>query len=101
MKPSYNQDDAYSWGQRTEADVDVMNSQMEYGRMGDYLPPSDGTRGMEDDHPNVENFDIRDGYLANKGLESFRPHDDCGTSVKPMYDQQAVYKGYGDKRYGK
>lgn len=90
-------DDGWSWGQRSEADVDIMNSQMENDRLGCHLPPSDGTGGLEDDHPNAENM----SYLGNKGLERFTAHKEPGCNVRPMYDEQTVYKGYGDNKYGK
>lgn len=93
-------DDAWSWGQRTEADVDIMNSQMENDRLGSLLPPDDGSGGMEDDHPNAESLGYRDGYLAEKGLERFRPHSEPGCEVKPMYDEQTAYQGYGDRYNG-
>lgn len=92
--------DAWSWGQRTVADVDIMNSQMENDRLGCELPPDDGTGGMEDDHPNVECYGIGGGYMGNKGLERFTAHNEPGCSVKPMYEEQAVYSGYGANKHG-
>lgn len=93
-------DDGWSWGQRTEADVDIMNSQMENDRLGCTLPPRDATGGLEDDHPNAENMSYRDGYLGEKGLERFTAHKEPGCSVRPMYDEQTVYKGYGEIKHG-
>lgn len=92
--------DAWSWGQRTEADVDIMNSQMENCRLGHKLPPDDGSGGVEDDHPNIECYGTASGYMGNKNLERFNAHNDDGTSVKPMYEDQATYQGYGEVKDG-
>lgn len=96
----YGHDDAFSWGQRTVGDVDYMNDQMERERLGCHLPPRDCLGGMEDDYPNVDSVAPGDGYLASKDLERFQPYSEPGCDVKPMYDQQTVYKGYGDIKHG-
>lgn len=92
--------DAYSWGQRTVADVDYMNDQMQQNRLGCDLPPSDNAGGVEDDWPNSFNMGMGSGYMGNKDLEQFRAHDDDGTKVTPMHENQAAYAGYGDVKYG-
>lgn len=92
--------DAWSWGQRTEADVDLMNSQMDGRRLGCDLPPSDGSQHAEDDHANTFNMGMAGGYMGNKDLEQFKSHDDDGTSVKPMWDDQATYNGYSETKHG-
>lgn len=92
--------DAWSWGQRTEADVDYLNDQANKQRLGEWLPPDDGTGGLEDDLPNVDCMSTGPGYMGNKNLERFVAHDDDGTRVKPMYDDQAVYANYGAVKHG-
>nr|UVX62916.1 MAG: hypothetical protein [Bacteriophage sp.] len=77
-----------------------MNSQMENDRLGQTLPPRDCTGGAEDDHPNSESWMVGSGYLAEKGLERFTAHNEPGCKVKPMYDEQTVYSGYGDIKHG-
>jgi hypothetical protein len=77
-----------------------MDSQMMDSRLGDMLPPNDGTGGLEDDHPNADMYGYRDGYLKEKGLERFTAHSEPGCDVRPMYDEQTVYNGYGDIKHG-
>lgn len=96
----YGHDDAFSWGQRTVGDVDYMNDQMERDRLGCHLPPRDCLGGVEDDWPNVDCCAPGDGYLASKDLERFQGYKEPGCTVKPMYDEQTVYKGYGDIKHG-
>ena len=92
--------DAWSWGQRTQSNVDYMNDEMEKRRLGCDLPPQDGSGGLEDDWPNCDNIGMGGGYMGNKNLEKFRAHDDDGTSVKPMWDNQATYSGYDEVKHG-
>lgn len=92
-------DDSFTWGQRSEADVDIWNDSMNNQRLGDTLPPGDGSRCAEDDWPSAC-MEYRNNDLARRGLESFNAHDDCGTPVKPMYEDQVTYANYGDLKHG-
>lgn len=90
-------DDSFTWGQRSEFDIDCMSDQMARDRLGT-VPYRGNVSGEAS--PMDCPCDYYGESLAAQGLERFDGFSEKGTRVEPMFDGQTAYKGYEDQKDG-